>query len=103
MRVFLCVWVVSCVCMCVLRVVRGWCGCVVGLGVGKDMLSGSRSTPVGCGVCWLRIVCVGCGVRVWLAGLCALLCVGCVGWCGGLFVICIVVVSIFVFLFCGFV
>ena len=68
-------------------------------------LSGSRSTPVAASC--LCLLGWGCGWGpVWVWGVCACLCVpfvvGGVCGCGGLFVNCIVVVSI-LFLFCGFV
>ena len=78
--------------MCLLPGVGGGCGCVVGLGIKvfmrADTLSGSRSTPCE------RLPPVGGGCPrsqpdvfwVWVV-------------CGGLFVICIVVASIFV-LYC---
>ncbi len=66
--------------------VVGWWWVLVGLGVSGDhTLSGSRSAPVVGG---------GCGLRAGAVRL------GGGGACGGLFVNCIVVVSIF--LFCGF-
>ena len=73
----------------------GGCGCVVGLGIKcfwrAGTLSGSRSTPcerlLPC--CW---VVVACAASQWL-------CVVGVGVCGGLFVLCIVVASVFV-LYC---
>ena len=73
----------------------GGCGCVVGLGIKRFWractLSGSRSTPcerlLPC--CW---VVVACAASQWL-------CVVGVGVCGGLFVMCIVVASVFV-LYC---
>lgn len=60
-----------------------------------NTLSGSRSTP------FERF-----GSHVAASLFCCTLFVGCLGGggvCGGLFVICIVVVSIFIFLLCGFV
>ena len=61
-----------------------------------DTLSGSRSTPFerfGSHVAASLFCCALCLWGVWGGG----------GVCGGLFVICIVVVSIFIFLLCGFV
>ena len=88
-------WLFSCACMCTPSVVGGGCGCVVGLGIKcfwrACTLSGSRSTPcerlLPC--CW---VVVACAASQWL-------CVVGVGVCGGLFVLCIVVASVFV-LYC---
>ena len=80
--------------MCMPSVVGGGCGCVVGLGIKcfwrACTLSGSRSTPCerplpvggGCLRSQLAVVVL----LVWVV-------------CGGLFVICIVVASIFV-LYC---
>ena len=76
--------VVSCAHVWSSFVVCGGCGCVVGLGVDDGHAVGftvNTCWPVapflwGCVACWLP-ACV------------------CGGWCGGLFVICIVVVSIF--------
>ena len=81
--------------MCTPSDVGGGCGCVVGLGIKRfwraGTLSGSRSTPcerlLPC--CW---VVVACAASQWL-------CVVGVGVCGGLFVLCIVVASVFV-LYC---
>ena len=87
-------WLFSCACMCLLPIVGGGCGCVFGLGIKSfqqiNTLSGSRSTPCerpplfggGC----LRSQPGGFFLWVWVV-------------CGGLFVICIVVASIFV-LYC---
>ena len=85
----------SCACMCSPPMVGGGCGCVTGLGIKIFMrantLSGSRSTPcerlppvVGGGCPRSQPVIV--VLLVWVV-------------CGGLFVICIVVASIFV-LYC---
>ena len=75
--------------------VGGGCGCVFGLGINvlwrADTLSGSRSTP-----CWRLLPVVGGGCpRSWPGGVFFWVWVV----CGGLFVICIVVASIFV-LYC---
>ena len=97
------VWVgVSCACMCAALLWGGGCGCVWGWAFLMDTLSGSRSIPVGrdapssssfSSFGW------GCGGGVWLAVGSACCVWG--WWCGGLFVICIVVVSIlFVLWFC---
>ena len=88
-------WLFSCACMCSLPMVGGGCGCVyLGLGIivlwQTSTLSGSRSTPCerplpvggGCLRSQLAVVVL----LVWVV-------------CGGLFVICIVVASIFV-LYC---
>ena len=94
-------WLFSCACMCSLPMVGGGCGCVFGLGIKRfsaavwwwgqaSTLSGSRSTPcerplpVGGGCPHSQPVTV--VLLVWVV-------------CGGLFVICIVVASIFV-LYC---
>ena len=91
-------WVGALVCFLVPACVHclrvgGGCGCVFGLGIKvfwqADTLSGSRSTP-----CERPPLCGGCpharpeGFVSWVLGV-----------CGGLFVICIVVASIFV-LYC---
>lgn len=90
--------VLACVCCPVVGVVG--VGAFWGWAFLMDTLSGSRSIPVGRDApsSLLLLFCWGCGGGVWLA-------VGsaCVWgwWCGGLFVICIVVVSIlFVLWFC---
>ena len=78
--------------MCLLPGVGGGCGCAFGLGIKvferADTLSGSRSTP--CERPLPLVVVVACAASqqllVWVV-------------CGGLFVICIVVASIFV-LYC---
>ena len=99
-----CVWCVFLVLACVHRGfflvgVGAWVFLVENRGASSmeaDTLSGSRSTPferfgshVAASLFLLRPVFVGC--------------LGGGGVCGGLFVICIVVVSIFIFLLCGFV
>ena len=81
--------------MCLPSVVGGGCGCVVGLGIKcfwrADTLSGSRSTPCE------RLPPV---VGWWLPAQPAWFVCGVgVGVCGGLFVLCIVVASVFV-LYC---
>ena len=73
------------------RSVGGGCGCVFGLGIEflrADTLSGSRSTP--CERPPVTVVACASGLGFCFLG---------VGVCGGLFVICIVVASIFV-LYC---
>ena len=98
-----CVWCVFLVLACVHRGfflvgVGAWVFLVENRGASSmeaDTLSGSRSTP------FERF-----GSHVAASLFCCTLFVGCLGGggvCGGLFVICIVVVSIFIFLLCGFV
>ena len=78
--------------MCSSLFVGGGCGCVFGLGIKlflrADTLSGSRSTP--CERPPVTVVACASGLGFCFLG---------VGVCGGLFVICIVVASIFV-LYC---
>ena len=89
-----CVGLFSCACICSLPMVGGGCGCAIGLGIKMFMrantLSGSRSTPRErpLPVWWWLPTQPASGfvLLVWVV-------------CGGLFVICIVVASIFV-LYC---
>ena len=89
-----CVGLFSCACMCTPPDVGGGCGCVSWVGHKKfiraDTLSGSRSTPCERPPLVVVVACMPGLDRLWF---------GCLGVCGGLFVICIVVASIFV-LYC---
>ena len=93
LAVWLVCWLFSCACMCTPSVVGGGCGCVVGLGISVFGEHAHCRVHVQHRVSVRHLlVVVACAAS--LKGLT----LG-VGVCGGLFVLCIVVASVFV-LYC---